>query len=224
METKITENYFEYENGKYFRENAHGLRIGSYGEKKDPIGPKSHLDVQNTIKPEYLASCVKYNTTTKIDWSQTSKAEVEAEGAFKFFGLNVNAAVNGTYDKAKDARLEMMSFAIDEGPLQRMLNEDADGARKYLADEGNDGRVVSEVWVVTDGDLSEHFATSGSISVSASAAGNGLAVTAKGGKFGSQTITLEDGVVFAYKLHKVKDWNQDKTRIGNMEADWQGIG
>jgi hypothetical protein len=31
-------------------------------------------------------------------------------------------------------------------------------------------------------------------------------------------------VVFAYKLHKVKDWNKDKTRIENLEADWKGIG
>jgi hypothetical protein len=224
METKVTEHYFQYETNKYFRGNAHSLRMGSFGEKKDPIGAKAYLDVQGTIKPEYLASRVKYNTTTKIDWSQTNKAEVEAEGAFKFFGLNINTAVNGTFDKAKNAKLEMISFTIDEGPLQKMLNEDADGARKYLADEGNDGRVVSEVWVVTDGELSEHFSTSGSVSVSANAVGNSLDVTAKGGKHGSQSIRLEEGVVFAYKLHKVKDWNRDKTRIENLEADWKGIG
>jgi len=224
METKITEQYFQYETNKYFRGNAHSLQLGSFGEKKDLIGAKAYLDVQDAIKPIYLASRVKYNTTTKIDWSQTNKTEVEAEGAFKFFGININAAVDGTYDKAKTAKLELINFAIDEGPLQRMLNEDADGARKYLANEGNDGRVVSEVWVVTEGELSEHFSTSGSISVSASAVGNALDVTAKGGKHGSQTIRLAQGVVFAYKLHKVKDWNKDKTRIENLEADWKGIG
>jgi len=146
METKITEQYFQYETNKYFRGNAHSLQLGSFGEKKDLIGAKAYLDVQDAIKPIYLASRVKYNTTTKIDWSQTNKTEVEAEGAFKFFGININAAVDGTYDKAKTAKLELINFAIDEGPLQRMLNEDADGARNYLAKEGNDGRVVSEVW------------------------------------------------------------------------------
>src|SRR6516162_3858403 len=95
----------------------------SFGEKKDPIGAKAYLDVQDAIKPIYLASRVKYNTTARIDWSQTNKTEVEAEGAFKFFGININAAVDGTYDKAKTAKLELINFAIDEGPLQRMLNE-----------------------------------------------------------------------------------------------------
>src|SRR5215469_9349662 len=136
METKITEQYFQYETNKYFRGNAHSLQLGSFGEKKDPIGAKAYLDVQDAIKPIYLASRVKYNTTTKINWSQTNKTEVEAEGAFKFFGININAAVDGTYDKAKNAKLELISFAIDEGPLQKMLNEDADGARRYLANEG----------------------------------------------------------------------------------------
>jgi len=87
METKITEQYFQYETNKYFRGNAHSLQLGSFGEKKDPIGAKAYLDVQGAIKPIYLARCIKYNTTTKIDWSQTNKTEVEAEGAFKFSGL-----------------------------------------------------------------------------------------------------------------------------------------
>ena len=51
-----------------------------------------------------------------------------------------------------------------------------------------------------------------------------LSVTAKGGKHGTQTITLSAGTTFAYKLHKVKDWNQGKTKIENMEADYKGMG
>lgn len=221
METKITKHRFEYATNGYFRGNAHNVDIGSYGKKKDPVGPKGFLDVHNRVASKYLDSRVKYNTTVKVDWNQTTKADVEAEGVLKFFGLNGKAAVSGSYEKAKSARLELINFAIDEGPLTTMLNTDADAARNYLADEGSDGRIASEVWVVADGELAEHFATSATIAVAASGAGNGIEVTARGGKYGSQTILLEQGVTFAYKLHKVKDWDDNRTKVGNLEPDYK---
>ena len=224
METKITKHFFEYGTNKYFRGNAHSVDLASYGEKKDPVGAQAHLDVQDQVAVENLSGRVRYNTTAKVDWAQTTKAEVEGAGLLKFFGLNGKAAMALKYEDAKSARLELVNFAIDEGPLKTMLNKDAGAARNFLAEEGNDGRIVSEVWVVVDGELAEHFATSGSISVSANGSGKGLALTAKGGKAGTQTIVLEKGTTFAYKLHKVKDWNKGKTVIEDLEADFKGNG
>jgi hypothetical protein len=224
METKVTEHYFKYGGNQYFRENAHNVDLASYGEKKDPVGATAYLDVQNKVKAEDVAKRAKYNTTAEIDWNQTSKVDVGANGFLKFFGLGGEAAVSTSYEKAKSAKLKLINFAIDEGPLKMMLNNDADGARKYLAEEGNDGRIASEVWILAEGKLAEHFATSGSISVSVDAGTKGLDVTAKGGKEGTQTIRIDAGATFAYKLHKVKDWNKGKTQIENLEADWKGMG
>jgi hypothetical protein len=222
MAVKITEYYFEFGGVKYFRENAHNVEMGSYGEKKDPLGPKAHLDVQNKVNSEYLESRVKYNTETNINWNETTKAEVEAEGILKFFSLGKEGTVNATYEEAKEARLDLVNFAIDEGPLQAMLNKEANAARNYLADCGNDGRIVSEVWIVVDAELGEHFATYGSSSAAVHAAGSSLSITVSGGKHGAQTVTLSKGTTFAYKLHKVKDWNKGKTQIEDLEADYKG--
>jgi hypothetical protein len=224
METKITKHFFEYGGNKYFRENAHNVDLGSYGEKKDPVGARAYLDVQSNVKSEHLASRVKYNTTVDINWNQTNKGDVEVNGFLKFFGLGANAAVSGSFEKAKSANLKLVNFAIHEGPLKVMLNKDANGARKFLAEEGNDGRIVSEAWYLMEGELAEHFKTAGSISASGDAGAKGLAVTASGGKHGSQTITIEEGATFAYKLHKVKDWDKGKTQIEQLEADWKGMG
>ncbi|MBM4255171.1 MAG: hypothetical protein FJ147_04655 [Deltaproteobacteria bacterium] len=60
MATKVTEHYLEFGGMKYFRENAHNVEMCSYGEKKDPIGPRVYLDVQNKIKPEYLEGRVRH--------------------------------------------------------------------------------------------------------------------------------------------------------------------
>jgi hypothetical protein len=62
--------------------------------------------------------------------------------------------------KAKSASLDLVKFAIDEGPLKTMLNNDASGARNFLRDEGSDGRIVAEIWVVMEAKLAAHFQTS----------------------------------------------------------------
>jgi hypothetical protein len=223
METKITEHFFEYGGAKYFRENAHNVDLGSYGEKKDPVGARAYLDVQSNVKSEHLASRVKYNTTAVVNWNKTTKGEVQVNGSLKYFGIGAKTAVSGSFEKVKSANLKLVNFAIHEGPLKTMLNKDAVGARNFLAEEGNDGRIVSEAWYLMEGELAEHFETSASISASVDASAKSLTVTASGGKLGSQTITIAGGATFAYKLHKVKDWNKGKTQIEGMEADWKGM-
>lgn len=222
MGTKITDHAFEFGSVKYFRDNAHNVEMGSFGEKKDPVGAKAQLDVEDKVMSTILDSRVKYNTTTTINWNEVSKADLETGASLKFFGIGGDTAQSFGYEKGKDAKLELINFAIDEGPLKDMLNNDAGAARIFLANEGNAARIVSEVWIVVEAELSEHFRTYGSTSTSVHAAGNSLSITASGGKQGSQTVTLSKGTTFAYKLHKVKDWNKGKTRIEDMESDNKG--
>ena len=218
---KITEDYFEYGSLKYFRGNAHLMEIGTYGEKKDPIGPKAYVDPESKVQRRHLVNRVVKGKPVAVDWAQTTKAAVEVNGPVSVFGLKVDAAVSFTYEKLKAANLRLYNLSVSEDPLKKMLNGDADGARDFLASEGNDGRIVSEVWVVMEAELAEQFDTSGAVAVSVK--GVDLNVTAKGGTHGTQTITLSKGSVFAYKPHKVKEWNKGKTQIENMEADYHGM-
>lgn len=221
MATKITDHYFEYGSQKYFRGNAHLLEICSYGQKKDPIGSESYIDPQNKVKREHLVGRVTKGMTVGIDWNQTTQAQVEVNGTVKVFGIGINLATSYAYSKVKSANVKLYNLFINEGPLKTMLNTDADGARNFMADEGDDARIVSEVWVVMEATLATHFDTS--TSISAAVSGVNLNLTAKGGTSGTQTITLSAGSVFAYKSHKVKDWNSGKTSIEDMEADYYGM-
>jgi hypothetical protein len=220
MDLKITDNYFEYGNMKYFRRNAQNLRIGTFGEKKDSVTAAGYVDAQGNVKPEHLASRVQRKSSVGFDWSKTSKAAAEANGPLKVFGIDSDVAVSLSYEKVKSGKYRLISFGMDENPLKNMLNRDANVARNYLADEGNDGRIVSEVWLVADVELTESFDTAGSVTFAAN--GDGLKVTASGGRNGTQTIHMTPNATFAYKLHKVKNWTDHKTVIDNMEADWGG--
>lgn len=224
MATKITKHYFEFGVHKYFRGSAHLVNLGSYGQKKDPIGAKAYLDIENQVKRSKLASRVNLNTVTSINWASASAGDVEVNGTLKVFGLGAGGTSSYSYSKAKSANLKLVNFSISEGPLKTMLNTDAHVARGKLADEGKDGRIVSEVWVLMEGDLAETFEKASSNSISIKAVGKSLDVTVSTGKSGSESVTLSKGTVFAYKMHKVKKWNKGKTKIEDMEADYKGMG
>ena len=224
MAADITKHHFKFGTLKYFRGNAHNIRICSFGQKRDPIGPKAHLDVEGTVKSKHVDSRIKYNGVTDVAWDKTTRAEAEINGVIKFFGLGRKGALTGSYKDAKKAKLKLVNFAVDEGPLKRMLNNDADIARRALADEGKDGRICSEVWVAMEAELAEHFSAYGSGSAGVKAAGSSLEFTASGGRHGSQTISLSEGTTFAYKLHKVTDWSKGKEKIEDMKADFKGMG
>lgn len=221
-EVNITSSSFKYGTISYFRGKAENVEMGSFGEKKAPFGGAAYLSVQNKVKSEYLNGRVRFATRCQIDWSRQSQTAVDAND-ISYFGLDVKGAISGSYSKAKSASLDLVKFAIDEGPLKTMLNNDADGARNFLRDEGSDGRIVPEIWVVMDAKLAEHFQTATSISVAGTVNGVSADITASGGSQGSQTITISKGSTFAYLLFRVKTWNAAKTRIEDLEDDTVGL-
>jgi hypothetical protein len=222
MGTKVTDNCFEYEGQKYFRRNAHTLDLGSYGEKKDSAFAPGFLEEHGTIKDEHLTPRIEVGEAVSINWETTSQGDIGADVNLKFFGIGANIAQSTSYSKAKSAKLKLMPISIPEGKVIGMLNA-ADGARKFLADEGNDGRVLTMVWVLVEGQLAEEFSKNSGNSVSVKVLGQSISLTAAGGKSGSYTIEMSANATFAYKLHKVKSWtDKSKTKVEAVEADYKG--
>lgn len=223
MSIKITKHVFEYGSQKYFRGNAHLLELGSHGEKKDPIGPKAYVDPNGKIKASLLAGLPIKQSSVSIDWNSVKQADLEGDVSLKFFGLGRKHAIGFNYTDAKKADLKLVNFSIDETPLKKCLNDDADIVRKSLADEGADARVVSEVWVVVEAELAAFLDANFASSHQWSAFGNTLDLTVSGGSKSSETITISAGTTFAYKLHKVSKWSKGKEKIEDMEADYKGF-
>jgi hypothetical protein len=219
MENKVTKYGFEYGGLKYFRANAYQVRLGTYGKKKDPLGAKAYLEPEGHIIPSNLDHIGQMGPI-EVDWERQSKADVAADGDLKYLGATGKVAGSFNYENAKSANLKLMTFYIEEGRLERILNEQAGTARSFLAKEGNDARIVSQIFVAMEGTLAQTFSTAGSLSYKAE--GDALGVTASGGAHGSSTIILAPNTTFAYKLMKVKDWDKGKSIIGDLGADYYG--
>ena len=223
MSTKVTKNFFEYGNMKYFRGNAHLVSIGTYGEKKDPIGARAYLEPEDDVSREHLESRVKYGTRVKVDWNAVTQADFSTGAKLKFFGLGKKVAMDLELENARSAKLELINLSIADGPLKSLLNNDAGAARNYLADEGKDSRIVSEVWVVMDAQLAQHFATHAGGNLAVKAVNGSIDVSVSGGSSGTQTVSISKNTAFAYKCHKVTKWNKGKTLVEEMDPDYKGM-
>lgn len=227
-EAKVSKHSFTYNGEKYFRDQSENIQICSFGEKDDPVGTKASLNVINHVARANLKGRVRYVTTAVIDWDRQTKVDVETEGTLKYFTLGASGTATFSYEKAKSGHLKLVKFVVDEGPLQTMLNKEADGARKFLAQEGRDGRIVSTVWIVAEGELAESFSTAassgGSVTADVTKAAQ-LQLTANhsGSSNGSTSIILDKHTCFAYNLHRVTKWNKDKTQVLELDTDSKGL-
>jgi hypothetical protein len=223
----IKDSYFKYGGIKYFRGNAENIKIGAYGQKKKPWGSMNYLAVQDTIMSEHLAAHSKVHKSRPviIDWGRYSKTAVSSHFGFQYFRLGAKTAVKGSYETFKSAKLKLVKFVIDEGPMKTTINNSA-GVRNYLKNEGKSGRVVVAVWVVVSAELATLIEKSTVVTASGKADGP-LEITAKvsasSNASGSQTIILPRGAAFAYMLAKVNDWNDDKTQVEGLEDDSSGL-
>lgn len=220
MSTKITDSYFKYGTLKYFRGNAIEIEMCTFGDKDKPLGRPGYLEPHGKVKRKYVDDRSSSGSTVSINWGQTTRADVEANGQLKVFGLNAKFATTFSFNQVKTANVRLHYIYMNEGPLKRMLNQDANVARNFLRDEGQDGRIVSGLWICLDGELGAHFDTSASFAFGID--GTDLKLTAKGGVHGTQTISISPGTTFAYRMHKVKKWNRGKTKIEDMESDYSG--
>ena len=217
MSAVVKKNFMKFNGSKYFRGNAHLVEILTFGEKKTPVFGVNKLDPEAKVARRHIDDGkVKVGTTVDINWTSSKSSDFNIGVPIKAFklggGFNSNVQHGGS--------VKLLNVFINEGPLKKVLNNGATTAKNYLDDEGNDGRIVSEIWIVLEADLANKWQNQGGGGVSAEIAGTTLGLDLSLGSSGTQTITISSGTTFAYKLHKVKKWKNGD--IDDMEADYFG--
>lgn len=217
---KVKNNAFMYNGVRYFRGKAENIRLGSFGQKKTPLTQANYLQVHNQVAPGNLSKVkVHFSGPYSIDWNKVSNTDI---GANVTFIKNNGAKGSLSREAAKSANLKLVKIHMNKGTIVNLLNKHAGAARNYLANEGNDGRVVGEVWVVMEGNLASQVTTSGSVSASGSQGGIKVDIKAGGSSNKTTSITLPPESTFAYLMYKVKKWKDKKTVVVDLEDDQHG--
>ena len=220
---KIEKNHLEMGTRKYFRVQSGDVELGSFGQKKNPVSQVPQLEIEGHIRCKYLKDDVVRVVTTTVDWSPEHSTDVNAHGSLRYFVLGTKAPVTGTYEDAESAGLRLVKVSVNEEPLKRILNDQDEEARSYLACAGQNGRIVAEVWTLMEGELAEEFAAASTFDMASGADGAGLELGVSGGCHGSQTVIFSSGTVFAFSMHRVKEWKNGTDQIIAIEEDSDGI-
>jgi hypothetical protein len=218
---EIKDSYFKDPFGnRYFRRNSSSLSVGAYGRKKTPLTQANYLEVDGHLNYDFLDGKLKQDPHVTIDWSRTTQSDIGADVTSYFDVGGVKGSFNR--ESALQAKLMLMRFHVDTNPLENILNNNAHVVRRKMKEDGNDARICSSVYVVITASLAKRFSSAADLTVEATTA-QGLKITAKGGSVwsGEEAIVLGAGTVFAYGLHKVKKWADDK--VGELEDDWQSF-
>ena len=218
---KITKSKFVYNGFSYFRAKAENIDLGSYGQKKTPIGQPNYLAVEDEVARANLGRItVKFSPPYDIQWSKYSSSAVNL--GIKYIN-SAGGSASFSRNKAQSANLKLVKMFISEGPLKTLLNKHAGKARKAMASEGNDARIVSEVWIVVEAQMASAISTCGKVAGEGTV--NGIKVTLSGSSCGTtkSSVTIPANTTFAYLMHKVKKWSKGKKQILNMEDDRAGL-
>jgi len=217
MSAIIKKNHIKFNSVKYFRGNAHAVKLGDTGEKSTPIGGVNRVETKGQLASKHTANLIN-NTGTiiDIDWSSSKNINLKGEASTKTFKLG------GGYSKRKidsgNVKLAFFDLNIDE--LEDCLNEKAHTARQNLKDEGRDARLVTSVFVILDAELANEWDSSGNLNFAAKKAGKEIELELSLGSQGAQTVQISEGTVFAYGLHKIK-WKKDEVK--ELKSDYYGV-
>lgn len=228
MSVKLTKHMLKINGDKYFRGGAHRLKLGTIGRKRDPIGANAYLDDERDLDPDIIEDYIDGKVPVlDIDFGKFSQSQIGGNGAIKVFGLKFQAGANFSYSSAKKAKLKIANFSLSGSELKHLINADRP-AFNYMKNEGSDARVVSEVWVVLEASLASKVKSASKVKVGGKLDDNNkvdISFKSRSGK--TTTLTISKGTVFAYKMHKVRDYDKRRKkarRITALVSDSKGMG
>jgi len=225
MSIKITDSKFVYSAKSYFRGGCEDVNLVSFGEKKTPLGKAPYLYVAGTVTPQNLG---KVNVTVSgpypIEWEKFSDSDVNV--GIKYLTV-AGGQVGFSRNAAKSANLVLMKLSLSSNALENLLNKHAHAARNSLKEEGDDARIVSDVWIVMEAQLASKVTTGGNVSVSAPLGASGFTLEVGGSTSStiSTKVQIPEQTCFAYLLNKVKKWDKvsGEWMVKELEDDTKGL-
>lgn len=196
---KLKDNFVEYNGIRYFRAGSDVVRIGTWGEKRTPVLRPNRLDPKGQLNNSKIQGVRA--TEVDIDVSSVTDSTISVDGSDLTNTVGGNASV--AIERIRNGKLKLVLLQVPTHRLKDGLN-DAPTVRANLKAEGNDGRIVDAVLVVTSATVAETVVRSGSLDISGTA--NGFNVGASGGTSMQSTsvVNFSSGSVFGYSLANPK--------------------
>jgi hypothetical protein len=203
---KLAKTYLKVNNLKYYR--SHGINLADVGEMKNSLFSVNRIDAQSNIPAPKVK--VKYGESITMN----SHFASDLSANFSYNGISGSAFRKQlTKGDLKLVRYYMSNRDIENGI------EDSPKLIESIRSMGRDARVVSDVWVVVDGQM--YSATKGGGKFNYQMTGSGKARLKR-----ETTVDFGDTQVLAYMLQKI-DWKEKQkknwSKIDKLIEDPKGL-
>jgi hypothetical protein len=200
-EVKVKKDEFQLNGLDYWRNNAHAVSLGDFGDKRNPIGRSAWFEPSGCVRAGKLK--VKRLGSISVDSSRQTKLDFLAGVKLaKVFPLG-KAEVG--FDEIVNRKLALECFEVEAADMVRAINQ-LPALREKLKDLGEDARVCTSTFVVVNYEMSREFASAASIEASIDVQGVTLEPKLSGGGNGKTRLTMDEGMVLAYGIAK-PEWD-----------------
>jgi hypothetical protein len=205
-EVKVKKDEFQFNGLDYWRNNAHAVTLGDFGDKRTPIGRSAWFEPGGCVRAAKLK--VKRLGSITVDASRQTKVDFLA-GVKLAKVFPIGKAEVG-FEELVNHKLALECFEIEAADLVRAINQQP-ALREKLKDLGEGARVCTSTFVVLNYEMSRQFATAASIEASIDIQGVTIEPQVSGSGGGKTRLTMEEGMVLAYGIAK-PDWNHPNPR------------
>ena len=212
FQIEIHANHVKLEGVNFFRANASSLRLGSWGEKKQPLTQQNYLLLEGFVPVPKLK--LRKGITCEITNSRLSEQDIGLTLTVPGVG---NLSAGAAADQLRTDKLKLVKFEVLPKDMADAANASPaviDGLRRV----GNDGRLVHQVLVAMDPKSASLYSSASTIDATISGGKFSLTAHAGGGTSGGTTISFESAT-FAYLLLKPK-WDANQKNNWTRIVDW----
>jgi hypothetical protein len=206
----------------YFLASAENVTLGSYGEKKTPIGKPNYFLKHRDF--DLSGAEISSVEEIKLDVTKTKKGDFHLAADAKVAGGNVGVS----YDNFKEGKLVLMKFGISLGEVKDCFNSTAEKSKKAIQElKGmKKPRIVNQVFVIVSAEFARNISTSAEFKIKSTIKGIDIEPGIKHTGETNVKISISPGTVFAYGLLEpvFKKPKATATEIEKFTPDQFGIG
>lgn len=209
--TKITDSVVKINGVKYFRTKAEDALLGSVGVKMEPATQKNYF---KRVR-EAPSGIFKVRTTRPytITTQEANQLNIKAAASNVQGKVSGGIGTKGKYKGKLTAYKMEIEIGNDKGDLRFETNRNHKHLEAFK-NEGNKARLISQVWILVEGQENKSSCYAGDLSVDA----NGTAsVKVSGSGCTKSSWVIPPGSIMAYEMVRADEWD-NKEIVKDVEC------
>ena len=203
-------------NKKYFRTGAEKTLVGAYGKKEKVVLKSKYLFRHSELS--FNNAAIQVYGPYELNTEKTKKADFDVPADTPV----ASGSANVTYEQMKSQELKFIELYISGAPLIDAINNDNE-ALSYLRSQGEIARIVDCVFVAIESEFHSKIDFNSDINATSTANGIEISVKLKVAIGMESSLKLAPKTTIAYGL-VAPIWNNEKTKVIDLEPDLRGAG